>query len=73
MSFIQSLEYSLGRQAKVVLDPASPLLLGEQEVMYADTTKLGRELAYSPVWDYEEGLPRFAEWLLEHYGKTFKM
>ena len=73
MSFIQSLEYSLSRQEKVVLDPASPLLLGEQEVMYADTTKLGRELAYSPVWDYEEGLPRFAEWLLEHYGKTFKM
>lgn len=73
LSFIQSLEYSLSRNAEVVLDEASPLALGERVEMYADTTKLERELAYSPVWDYEEAIPRFADWFLEHYGKTFKM
>lgn len=73
LSFIQSLEYSLSRNAEVVLDEASPLALGERVEMYADTTKLERELAYSPVWDYEEAIPRFAGWFLEHYGKTFKM
>lgn len=73
LSFIQALEYSLSRNAEVVLDPASPLNVGERVEMYADTSKLERELAYSPVWDYEEAIPRFAEWFLEHYGKTFKM
>lgn len=73
LSFIQALEYSLSRNAEVVLDPASPLNFGERVEMYADTSKLERELAYSPVWDYEESIPRFAEWFLEHYGKTFKM
>lgn len=73
LSFIQSLEYSLNSNAKVVLDPGTPLVLGEREEMYADTTKLERELAYSPVWDYEEAIPLFAEWFLENYNKTFKM
>lgn len=73
LTFIQALEYSLGRTAEVVLDPASPLILGERVEMYADTSLLERELAYSPVWDYEEAIPRFADWFLENYGKTFKM
>ena len=73
LSFLQSLEYSLNRHAELILDPISPLALGELEEMYADTSKLERELAYSPVWDYEEGIPRFADWFLNNYGKTFKM
>ena len=72
-SLLQSLEYSLNRHAELILDPISPLALGELEEMYADTSKLERELAYSPVWDYEEGIPRFADWFLNNYGKTFKM
>ena len=73
LSFIQSLEYSLSSNATVVLDPATPLVVGEREEMYADTSKLERELAYSPVWDYEEAIPLFADWFLENYNKTFKM
>ena len=73
LSFIQALEYSLSSTATVVLDPATPLVLGEREEMYADTSKLERELAYSPVWDYEEAIPLFAEWFLENYNKTFRM
>ena len=56
-----------------LLDPATPLVVGEREEMYADTSNLERELAYSPVWDYEEALPLFADWFLENYNKTFKM
>lgn len=73
LSFIQSLEYSLSRNAEVVLDEASPLAVGERVEMYADTSKLERELAYSPVWDYEEAIPLFADWFLKHYGTTFNM
>lgn len=73
LSFTQSLEYSLNGTAQIVLDAASPLALGERIDMYADTSKLERELAYSPVWDYEEAIPRFADWFLENYGKTFQM
>ena len=73
LSFIQAMEFSLSRTAEVVLDPASPLNLGERVEMYADTSKLERELAYSPVWDYEESIPRFADWFLKNYDKTFRM
>lgn len=73
LSFIQALEYSLGHNIEVVLDPTSPLNYGERVEMYADTSKLERELAYSPVWDYEEAIPLFADWFLEHYNKSFKM
>lgn len=73
ISFIQVLESALGRNAEVVLDPASPLNSGERVDMYANTEKLERELAYSPVWDYEEAIPLFAEWYLEYQGKAFKV
>ncbi len=73
LSFIQAMEFSLSRTAEVLLDPASPLNLGERVEMYADTSKLERELAYSPVWDYEESIPRFADWFLKNYDKTFRM
>ena len=73
LAFVQALEYALSRTAEVVLDPASPLQLGEHIEMYADTSRMERELAYSPVWDYEEAIPRFADWFLANYNKTFRM
>lgn len=73
LAFVQAMEYSLGKSTEVQLDPTAPIIVGELVEMYADTSKLERELAYSPVWDYEEAMPRFAEWFLEHYGKTFHM
>lgn len=41
--------------------------------MYADTGKLESELAYSPVWDYEEAVPMFGRWFIENYNITFNM
>ena len=73
MAFTQAMEHALSRTTEVQMDPTSPLSVGELVEMYADNSKLERELAYSPVWDYEEALPRFADWFLEHYGKTFHM
>ena len=73
MAFTQALEHALSRNTEIQMDPTSPLAVGELVEMYADTSKLDRELAYSPVWDYEEALPRFADWFLKHYGKTFHM
>ncbi len=73
ISFIQSLEMALNMNARIVRDPASPLGLGEAVETYADTSKLEQQLAYSPVWDYEEAVPLFVAWFKENYGKTFSM
>lgn len=73
LSFIQTLEVAMGKTAKIERDPASPLTKGESVEMYADTGKLENELAYSPVWDYEEAAPLFARWFLENYNVTFNM
>ncbi len=73
ISFIQALETALCKNARIVREPASPLSLGEAIETYADTSKLEQQLAYSPVWDYEEAVPLFVSWFQENYGKTFSM
>lgn len=73
LSFIQAMEVSMGKQAIIERDPASPLTKGESVEMYADTGKLENELAYSPVWDYEEAAPIFGRWFIENYNVTFNM
>lgn len=70
LSFVQAVETALGKMAKIQLDAASPLTRGESVEVYADTTKLENELAYSPVWDYEEALPLFIEWFRSYYSPT---
>ncbi len=71
LSFIQSIEMAMGRRALIQRDPASPLTRGESVEMYADTRKLETELAYSPVWDYEEAVPLFIDWFRNHYNISF--
>ena len=73
LSFIQAIEVAMGKTANIERDPASPITKGESVEMYADTGKLENELAYSPVWDYEEAAPIFAQWFLENYNVTFNM
>ena len=70
-SFIQCLEDALGVSAKVEHDPTDPFTVGEHIELYADTDKLEADLAYSPVWDYEEAVPLFAQWFRENYNVTF--
>ncbi len=73
LSFIQALETAMGRTARIEHDSATPSIYGEAVEQYADTTKLEHQLAYSPVWDYEEATPHFITWFCEHYGKSFNM
>jgi nucleoside-diphosphate-sugar epimerase len=62
---------ALGQPAIIEQDPTDPFSIGEHVEMYADTTNLEAELAYSPVWDYEEAVPLFARWFKENYNVNF--
>ncbi len=73
LEFIQALETSLGRSAHVQLEPTDPHSLGLVVEDYADTAKIERLRAYSPVWDIDVAVPPFIEWFLEHYGRSFTM
>ena len=70
-AFVQSLATALGMSANLETDPTDPFSVGDHIEMYADTDKLESELAYSPVWDYEEAVPLFAQWFKENYNVTF--
>ena len=71
ISFIQCMESALGRSAVIEKTPTDPFTVGEHAELYADTEKLETDLAYSPVWDYEEAVPLFAQWFKENYNATF--
>lgn len=73
LSFVQTIGMALGKSATIAKDPADPLTRGERVEMYADTTKIEAELAYSPVWDYEEAVPMFAQWFKDNYKVTFNL
>ncbi len=73
LSFIQALETAFCRTSHVQLLPDSPYEHGVATEVYADTSKLEQELAYSPVWDYEEAMPFFADWFRDNYGVSFTM
>ncbi len=73
LSFIQALETAFGRTAHVELLPDKPHEYDVTAEVYADTSKLEQELAYSPAWDYEEAIPCFVDWFRQHYGASFTM
>lgn len=73
LSFIQAIESAMGKSLIIETVPDSPLTKGESVEMYADTGKLEAELAYSPVWDYEEAAPIFGRWFIENYQVNFNM
>ncbi len=73
LSFVQSMEMALGKTALIERRTESSLTYGESVEMYADTSKMEAELAYAPVWDYEEAIPMFAKWFTDNYKITFNM
>ncbi len=73
LSFIQAMETAFGRTAHIELKPDNPIDYGVAPEVYADTSLLAQELAYSPSWDYEEAMPCFVDWFKEHYGTSFTM
>ncbi|MGA2172593.1 MAG: NAD-dependent epimerase/dehydratase family protein [Sedimentisphaerales bacterium] len=56
---IEEIEKALGKKAVIEYLPLQP---GDVERTYADVTKAGRDLGYSPNTDIGVGLERFVEW-----------
>jgi UDP-glucuronate 4-epimerase len=56
---IGEIEKALGKKAVIEYLPLQP---GDVERTYADVTKAGRDLGYSPNTDIGVGLKRFVEW-----------
>ena len=73
LSFVQAIERAMGKPAIIETSSESPLSKGENVEMYADTGKMEAELAYSPVWDYEEAAPIFGRWFIENYQVNFNI
>ncbi len=59
---IELLEKALGREAIIDRLPEQP---GDVPLTYADLTKSGRELGYSPKVRIDHGIPLFVEWLMK--------
>ena len=70
VAFIQSIVAAMGCEVELRLLDDSPLQFGEPIEIYADTSKLENDLAYSPVWDHEEGVPHFIKWYKEYYDNS---
>lgn len=67
LAFIQTIESSLDIPAAVETTPDQLTAANQVTEMCADTSKLNNDLAYSPVWDYTEGVPMFTDWLKKYY------
>ncbi|MBN2019494.1 MAG: GDP-mannose 4,6-dehydratase [Sedimentisphaerales bacterium] len=57
---IIEIEKALGKKAVIEYLPMQP---GDVDKTYADVTKAGRDLGYSPNTHISDGLKRFVEWL----------
>jgi len=66
MRYIEVLEESLGRKARLEL---LPMQAGDVPATFADVSELERAVGYKPRTPIEVGVRRFAEWYRSYYGK----
>jgi len=66
LRYIELLEQYLGRKAEKNL---LPLQVGDVPDTWADIEDLARDVGYAPTTPVEEGVKRFVDWYLGHYGK----
>ena len=66
MEYIQALEAALGVTAKMTMLPMQP---GDVPATEADTGELGAWVGFRPDTPVREGVKRFADWYLGHYGR----
>ncbi|UCH48853.1 MAG: NAD-dependent epimerase [Betaproteobacteria bacterium] len=66
MSYIEVLERSLGKKAKVRFLPMQP---GDVYKTYADTTELRVAVGYEPVTSVEDGVKQFVDWYRDYYKR----
>ena len=67
LRYIEVLEECLGRKAQKNL---LPLQRGDVADTLADVEELTRATGYRPSTSVEEGVARFVEWYVQHYGVT---
>jgi len=63
---ITEIEKALGKKAVIERLPLQP---GDVEQTFADVTKAGRDLGYSPNTEISEGLKRFVEWFRQQKSR----
>lgn len=66
---IELLEKNLGKKAIIERKPMQP---GDVPVTYADISKAGKFLNYSPQTKIEDGIPKFVEWFKNETAKNRK-
>ena len=59
---ITLIEAALGKKADIRRLPEQP---GDVPLTYADISKAGKRLGYSPTTAIAEGIPKFVEWFLK--------
>ncbi|WP_459937299.1 NAD-dependent epimerase [Desulfonatronum parangueonense] len=64
MEFIEALEESLGKKARMNLLPLQP---GDVPATWADTTDLAEDLDYKPNTPVRVGIQRFVDWYREFF------
>ncbi|NBW05766.1 MAG: NAD-dependent epimerase [Alphaproteobacteria bacterium] len=67
MAYIRALEAALGVTAKMTMLPMQP---GDVPATAADTSELGAWVGFRPDTPVREGVKRFADWYLGHYGRN---
>lgn len=65
LDFISVFERKLGKSARLRMLPMQP---GDVYATYADIGALEQATGFRPVTGIEEGVGRFVDWYLEHYG-----
>jgi UDP-glucuronate 4-epimerase len=68
-TLIQSIENSLGKKAHIRLLPPQP---GDVPITFADITKAGRMLGYSPTTPFAQGIQRFVSWYRTHQNTSMR-
>jgi UDP-glucuronate 4-epimerase len=64
MSMIETLEKSLGREAKKIFRPMQP---GDVTATFADVSRLNALCGYEPKVELAEGLEKFVRWYRDRY------
>ncbi|MFC9777736.1 NAD-dependent epimerase [Paenibacillus chitinolyticus] len=65
MTFIRTLEESLGTRADIEFKPMQP---GDVQATFADIDALQRDVGFRPSTPISEGLRKFADWYVGYYG-----
>jgi UDP-glucuronate 4-epimerase len=68
--FIKLIEQSLGKKAKINLEPLMP---GDVVETFADIESFYQDYSYKPSVSIEEGVSKFIKWFLEYYNEKSQL